>query len=49
MKVYKIEIMRLKAIVNGYDKNMPEQTNCYLLSKGVAFKIVDDVKEVEDE
>ena len=49
MKVYDIEIMRLKTIVDGYSKDMPEVTNCYLLSKNVAFRIVDDVNVLTGE
>ena len=49
MKTYDIEIMRLMSIVEGYSKGMPKEMNQYLLSKNVAFRIVEDAPCTKDE
>lgn len=42
MKVYDIDIKRLRFIVASYHCGIPKEQNVYLLSKGVAFRVVTD-------
>lgn len=41
VEVFDMDLDRLKSILNGYHKNMNPLENVYLVSKHVAFRIVE--------